>query len=58
MTTQGIGDIKSTERGSGARLNAGKPHTFLIPLAAIASWMTLRRGRDPAAGEGALLRAL
>ena len=45
--TQGIGDIDSNERGSGARFNAGKPHTFLIPLTAIASWMTLRRGRVP-----------
>jgi len=43
--TQGIGNLGSTERGSGARFNAGKPHTFLIPLTAIASGMTLRRCR-------------
>ena len=30
--SSGIGDINSTEKGSGARYNAGKPDLSLIPL--------------------------
>lgn len=33
-----IGDINSTERGSGARFNTGKPPMELIPLRAIAAY--------------------
>jgi hypothetical protein len=33
----GIGDLESTERGSGARFNSGKPPIELIPFAAIAA---------------------
>lgn len=32
MIQKGVGDIKSTEIGSGARYNAGKPDYSLIPL--------------------------
>ena len=32
MADTNIGDINSTERGSGARYNAGKPDYSLIPL--------------------------
>lgn len=34
---EGIGDINSTETGSGARYNTGKPPMELVPLAAIAA---------------------
>ena len=31
----GIGDVGSTERGSGARFNGGKPQYHLIPMGAL-----------------------
>ena len=32
MNTKGIGDINSSEKGTGARYNTGKPDYSLIPL--------------------------
>ena len=32
MNEQGIGDINSTEKGSAARFNSGKPKLSLIPM--------------------------
>lgn len=32
VVKQGVGDVNSTEKGSGARYNAGKPDLSLIPL--------------------------
>lgn len=32
QTTNGIGDVNSNEKGSGARFNGGKPDFSLIPL--------------------------
>lgn len=48
MPEENLGDINSSEPGTGARFNAGKPPLHLIPLGIISSWMTLRRSR----GEG------
>ena len=36
MATEGIGDLSSTEKGSGARKNAGKDDWSLLPLRAVA----------------------
>ena len=52
---QGIGDIKSKERGSGARFNTGKPDLFLIPLNIIADTLEPLAGDTEAEG---LVRAL
>lgn len=35
QTTNGIGDVNSQEKGSGARFNGGKPDLSLIPLATL-----------------------
>lgn len=49
-----VGDINSTERGSGARFNDGKPDLSLIPLSIIASSFGSPDGRV----DGDVLRAL
>lgn len=38
-----VGDIHSTERGSGARLNTGKPDMSLVPLTIVADNLRLTR---------------
>lgn len=45
MPEENLGDINSSEPGTGARFNAGKPPLHLIPLGLISSWMTLQRCR-------------
>lgn len=43
-----VGDIKSQERGSGARFNAGKPPIELIPFRVLADYFRLYDGSAPA----------
>lgn len=50
MPEENLGDINSSEPGTGARFNAGKPPLHLIPLELIASWMALQRCRVADAG--------
>lgn len=38
VVTKGIGDINSTERGTGARYNNGKPDFSLLPLTMVAEY--------------------
>lgn len=45
MPEENLGDINSSEPGTGARYNAGKPPLHLIPVELIASWMALKRCR-------------
>ena len=45
MPEENLGDINSSEPGTGVRFNAGKPPLHLIPLGLISSWMTLQRCR-------------
>ncbi len=46
MADQNLGNINSSEPGTGARYNAGKPPLHLIPLQLISSWMTLKRAKS------------
>ena len=50
MPEENLGDINSSEPGTGARFNAGKPPLHLIPLELISSWMGLQRCRVANAG--------
>ena len=55
--TDGIGDVNSDARGSGARFNSGKPPVELIPVWIIAN-TTFVDPTDEAKGEAADLLAL
>lgn len=44
---QGIGDINSTEMGSGARFNTGKPAMELLPLRQVAQLMAVQHKGRP-----------
>jgi len=48
---QGIGDVKSDVKGSGARFNNGKPAMELLPIRAVATLMTGERGPEGPCAE-------